>query len=47
LVFHCFAYIRGITGGININSFEPYTRYTGPPIHCRNNTFNGFTLCNA
>ena|ERR1700683_5349827 len=28
-MFHCFAYIKGITGGIDINSFESYTRYTG------------------
>jgi hypothetical protein len=41
LVLHCFAYIRGITEGIDINSFQPYTRYTGPPIGCRNIIFSG------
>jgi hypothetical protein len=47
LVLHCFAYIRAITQGIDINSVEPYVRYTGPPIHCRNNTFSDFILCYA
>jgi len=35
----------GITKGIDVNSFELYTKYTGPPIDCRNNTFSGSILC--
>ena len=41
LVLHYFAYIRGITGGIDISSVQPYTRYTGLPMGCRNNISNG------
>ena len=41
LVLHYFVYITDITWGIDINSFKPYTRHTGPPIWFRNDTFSG------
>ena len=47
LVLHCFAYIKGITEGIDINSFQPCTRYTRPLIDCRNIIFSCSILCYA
>jgi hypothetical protein len=39
LIVHCFTYIRDITWGIDVNSFELYIRYIGPHKDCENINF--------